>query len=160
MVSHEIYVISVTYCFDVNYKNNILSYKSYHNCDRIIMCIITCITVIPTNCFFLWHIKIRDDYKICCQCSYSFCEVCTLCLVGLWADMFTEKCNTFIVTHLVSHTVLLCTITIMYCLWYWYVIFNFLSDKMDKLPYWHACFTWYVVVIKYIAVLVYHCSFI
>ena len=45
-VSHEIYVISVTYCFDVNYKNNILSYKSYDNC------IINCITVIPTNCFF------------------------------------------------------------------------------------------------------------
>ena len=80
---------------------------------------------------------IYTNYKICCQCSYSFCEVCTLCLVGLWVDMLTQKCNTFcvgsmlftyhifIVSHWVWHTVLLCTITITSCLWYQYVIFNF-----------------------------------
>ena len=51
--------------------------------------------------------------------------------------MFTQKCNTFcvvsmlftyhifIVSHWVWHNVLLCTITITSCLWYWYVIFNF-----------------------------------
>ena len=51
--------------------------------------------------------------------------------------MFTHKCNTFcvvsmlftysifIVSHWVSHTVLLCTITITSFLCYWYVIFNF-----------------------------------
>ena len=51
--------------------------------------------------------------------------------------MFTQKCNTFCVvsilftysiftvSHWVWDTVLLCTITITSCLWYWYVIFNF-----------------------------------
>ena len=108
----------------MNYKNNILSYKSYYNCDRTIMCIINCITVIPTNCFFSWYIQIGDDYKICCQCSYSFCEVCTLCLVGLWVYIFTQKCNIFCVVSMLFmyhifivgqwewDPVLLCTITI------------------------------------------------
>ena len=74
---------------------------------------------------------------MCCQCSYSSCENCALCLVGLWVDMFRHQCNTFcvmsmlfpysifIVSNWVSHTLLLCAIAITSFLCYWYIISNF-----------------------------------
>ena len=42
----------------MNYKNTILSYKSYDNCNITIMCIINCITEIQSNCFS------SDIYKL------------------------------------------------------------------------------------------------
>ena len=83
------------------------------------------------------HIYKLEMIKNVLQCTYSWCENCALCFVGLWVDMFRCQCNTFcvmsmsftysifIVSNWLSYTLLLCSIALTSLLCYWYIISNF-----------------------------------
>ena len=136
------------------------------------MCIINCIKVIQTNCSSYSYLQTGDEYKMCCQCTYSSCENCALCFVGLWVDMFRHQCNTFcvmsmsftysifIVSNWLSYTLLLCSIAVTSLLCYWYIISNFCqiwgTNSLQKSFFKR----WGEIVTQYIAVLVHHSNLI